>query len=372
MCTRWRDAAYCKSVWKGVEARLHLGRSNPHLYPSLVRRGIKKVQVLSLKRSLRELVNGIPNLESLNLSGCYNLTDSALDSAFNRDQPSLLVLNLSLCKDVSDSSLGRISTHCKNLKSLDLGGCAKVTNAGLMFVSWGLKQLEHLNLRSCRQISDHGIGQLAGIEDTKATMPTTAAPSSIRDLGLQDCQKLTDDALKFASVGMPELRRINLSFCSSVTDTGLKSLARLPKMDDLNVRSCENVSDIGIGFLSGEESPASARLRSLDASFCTNVSDAGLRHISAGLPALRSLSMTTCAVTDQGLERLAGGKAGASLEELNVGQCVTLTDAGLKAVGDKMKSLRVLDLYGCAKISEAAIGRVRTQLPRLERLKMEL
>ena len=161
---RWRDAANCKSVWKGVEARLHLGRPNFYLYPSLVRRGIKKVQVLSLRKSLRELVNGIPNLEVLNLSGCYNLTDSALEIAFNRELPSLKELNLSLCKDVSDNSLGRIATNCKNLCSLDLGGCVKVTNTGLLLISWGLKKLSFLNLRSCRQISDHGIGHLSGVD----------------------------------------------------------------------------------------------------------------------------------------------------------------------------------------------------------------
>ena len=82
--------------------------------------------------------------------------------------------------------------------------------------------------------------------------------------------------------------------------------------------------------------------------------------------------MTTCAVTDSGIERLAASKAATSLEELNVGQCVTLTDAGLKAIGDKMKSLRKLDLYGCSKLSGSAIERTRSQLPSLKRLKLEL
>lgn len=356
-------------MWKGVEARLHLsGRSNPHLYPSLVRRGIKKVQVLSLRKSLRELVNGIPSLESLNLSGCYNLSDLALDGAFNKELPSLKVLNLSLCKDVSDGSLGRIATHCKNLRSLNLGGCAKITDQGLMYVSWGLKKIEQLNLRSCRLVSDHGIGHLAG-QDANGNY--TSPPSTIKYFGLQDCQKLSDDSLKHISVGMPELNRINLSFCVSVTDTGLKSLARLSHLEDLNLRSCDNVSDIGLGFLS-EDSPASSRLRLLDVSFCSNVSDAGMRHVSAGMSGLKSLSMTTCAISDAGLERLANGKAGALLEILNVGQCVTLTDAGLKSVGDKMKSLRVLDLYGCPKISLSAIAKTRKAIKGLKRLNRAL
>lgn len=56
VCAAWRDAAYRKSVWRGVEAKLHLRRANPSLFASLVRRGIKRVQVLSLKKSLRDVV----------------------------------------------------------------------------------------------------------------------------------------------------------------------------------------------------------------------------------------------------------------------------------------------------------------------------
>lgn len=368
MCIRWRDAANCKSVWKGVEARLHLGRPNSYLYPSLVRRGIKKVQVLSLRKSLRELVNGIPNLEVLNLSGCYNLTDSAVEIAFNHELPSLKELNLSLCKDVSDNSLMRIATNCKNLCSLDLGGCVKVTNTGLLVISWGLKKLRFLNLRSCRQISDHGIGQLSGLDEGGKY---TSAPSALSILGLQDCQKLTDDSLKHISVGMPRLKNINLSFCVSVTDTGLKSLAKLPHLESINLRSCDNVSDIGVGFLS-EDSPAAITVQYLDVSFCSNVSDAGLRHIAAGLPSLKSLLLTTCAVTDQGIEKLASGKAASSIEILNLGQCVNLTDAGVNAVAEKMKSLTSLDLYGCPKVTSDAVKGVRMKMPLLENLNLEL
>ena len=145
------------------------------------------MQVLSLRKSLRELVNGVPNLESLNLSGCYNLSNGALDTAFNRDLPNLRHLNLSLCKEVTDNSLGRIVTHCKNLQSLELGGCTKITNTGLLLISWGLKRIKSLNLRSCWQISDHGIGHLTGINSQPSTGTKT-----LEEISLQDCQKLTD------------------------------------------------------------------------------------------------------------------------------------------------------------------------------------
>jgi len=345
VCSRWRDSAYLKSVWKGCEAKLHLRRPNPTLFSSLVRRGIRKVQVLSLRKSLRELVNGIPNLESLNLSGCYNLSDAALDTAFNRDLPSLKHLNLSLCKDVTDNSLGRIATHCKNLYTLELGGCTKITNTGLLLISWGLKKIKSLNLRSCWQVSDHGIGHLTGIN----SQPSTGA-KTLEHLSLQDCQKLTDESLKHISEGLTNIQRINLSFCVSVTDTGLKSLSRLPSLRELNLRSCDNVSDIGVGFLAES---TSASLTRLDVSFCDRVSDSAMAHLATGLPTLTSLSMSSCQVTDQGIARLAPHMK--NLNTLNIGQCVKLTDRAVQTISEEIKSLRSIDLYGCTKISSEGL-----------------
>jgi len=101
---------------------------------------------LSLRRSPRDLVAGIPNIESLNLSGCYNLSDSNLDVTFAKEVLSLTSLNLSLCKEVTDSSLARIALNCKNLENVDLAGCSKISNDGLRFLSCNLKKLKHLNL----------------------------------------------------------------------------------------------------------------------------------------------------------------------------------------------------------------------------------
>ena len=352
VCRGWRDTVYLKSIWKGCEARLHLRRSNPTLFPSLVRRGIRRVQVLSLRKSLRELVTGLPQLESLNLSGCYNLSDAALDTALNRDLPNLRHLNLSLCKDVTDNSLGRIATHCKNLESLDLGGCTKVTNTGLLLISWGLRRIRRLNLRSCWQVSDHGIGHLTGgiINQQSAASSGSGGARALEELCLQDCQKVTDEALRHIAEGLPSIARLNLSFCLSVTDTGLKSLARIPGLVQLNLRSCDNVSDIGIGFLGGGGGLASP-LRRLDVSFCDRVTDSSMAHVGSGMADLESLSLSACPITDAGVARIA--KDLGRLTVLNIGQCSRVTDAAVAALAENSRSLASIDLYGCTKVSSA-------------------
>ncbi|KAK3585901.1 hypothetical protein CHS0354_038437 [Potamilus streckersoni] len=360
VCQTWKDAAYNRRVWRGVEAKLHLKRANPSLFPSLVKRGIKKLQILSLRRSLKDVVIGIRNLESLNLSGCFNVTDIAIGHAIFQEFPCITTLNLSLCKQLTDRSLERIAQFLKNLECLELGGCCNITNTGLLLIAWGLRKLKILNLRSCRHISDHGIGHLSGLSHQ-------AAPGTVKleHLGLQDCQKLTDQALKHVSVGLVNLKTINLSFCGSVTDTGIRYLSKMHNLRELNLRSCDNVSDIGLGYLA----EGGSRITALDVSFCDKIGDQGLQCLSQGLFCLRSISLCATNVSDEGILKLVG-----TLHEitiLNIGQCGQITDKGLTAISERLKNLESIDLYGCTRITTVGLEKIM-QLRNLTSLNLGL
>lgn len=362
VCRAWRDAADRRSVWRGVQAALHLRRPAPALFASLARRGVRRLQVLSLRRGLRDAVAALPGLESLSLSGCYSVTDAALASAFAAELPALRRLDLSLCKQVTDSSLGRIAQSLKNLEELELGGCCNVTDTGLLLIAWGLRKLRRLNLRSCWHVNDAGIAHLCGGGEARGT-------PELEHLGLQDCQRLTDEALRHAAAGLPRLRSINLSFCVAVTDAGLRHLARLPHLEDVNLRACDGVSDAGVAHLAeGAAGVAPARLRALDVSFCDKVGDEALAHATAGLAGLRSLSLSACRLTDEGLERVARLS---QLETLNIGQCSRVTDRGLRALGDSLLNLRAIDLYGCTGITPQGLDHV-VKLPKLSVLNLGL
>lgn len=361
VCRLWRDSCYSKSVWKGVEAKLHLKKTTPCFFQSFMKRGIRQVQILSLKRapSLKDVLIGITNLDSLNLSGCFNVSDNCLAQAFSFDLPHLKVLDLSLCKQVTDSSLGRIAQHLKNLEVLELGGCSNITNTGLLLIAWGLKKLKKLNLRSCWHISDQGIGHLAGLsKETEGNL-------QLEYLGLQDCQRLSDESLKYIAKGLTSLKQINLSFCISVTDSGLKFLSKMPKLDELNLRACDNISDIGMAGLAED---GSCGIASLDVSFCEKIGDQALLHVSNGLYNLKSLSLSSCQVSDEGLEKLAKMH---DLEILNIGQCSKITDKGLQCLANELVNLQSIDLYGCTKITSKGID-VIMKLPKLKSVNLGL
>ncbi|XP_011135952.3 F-box/LRR-repeat protein 14 [Harpegnathos saltator] len=359
VCTAWRDAAYYRSVWRGVEARLHLRKQAPALFASLVRRGVKKVQVLSLRHGLSAVLRGVPNLEALNLSGCYNITDTGIMSGFCQELPTLTVLNLSLCKQVTDTSLGRIAQYLKNLEHLELGGCCNITNTGLMVIAWGLKKLKRLDLRSCWHVSDQGIAYLAGLNRE------ADGNLALEHLSLQDCQRLSDEALRNVSLGLTTLKSINLSFCVCITDSGVKHLARMSSLRELNLRSCDNISDIGMAYLA----EGGSRITSLDVSFCDKIGDQALVHISQGLFNLKSLSLSACQISDEGICKIA--KTLHDLETLNIGQCSRLTDRSLHTMAENMKHLKCIDLYGCTKITTSGLERIM-KLPQLSTLNLGL
>ncbi|XP_072762566.1 F-box/LRR-repeat protein 14 [Anoplolepis gracilipes] len=356
VCTAWRDAAYYRSVWRGVEARLHLKKQAPALFASLVRRGVKRVQVLSSRRGISDVLKGVPNLEALNLSGCYNITDAGLTNAFGTEYPYLTELNLSLCKQVSDTSISRIAQYLKNLENLKLGGCCNITNTGLLLIAWGLKKLKRLDLRSCWHVSDLGIAHLAGLN-----RETADGNLALEHLSLQDCQRLSDEALRHVSLGLTTLKSINLSFCVCITDSGIKHLARMPSLRELNLRSCDNISDIGIAYLA----EGGSRITSLDVSFCDKIGDQALVHISQGLFNLKTLSLSACQISDEGIFKIA--KTLHDLEILNIGQCSRITDRGVYIIADSMKNLKYIDLYGCIKITKNGLDRIET-LPQLDNM----
>lgn len=361
VCKKWREAGYNRLVWRGVQARLQLRRSNPYLFPSLAKRGIRKIRILSLKKSLSYVVQNLPNIESLNLKGCFNVTDSGIGHAFTKCLPFLTVLDLSLCKQITDTSLGKIAEFLRSLELLDLAGCCNITNTGLLLCSWGLPKLRYLNLRSCRHISDAGILHLTGLSNNSKGLGN----KGLTTLCLQDCQKITDNALRHISKGLVNLECLNLSFCGSITEAGLSHLASIRSLRELNLRSCEGVNDEGIAHLA----VGGLNLVSLDVSFCDKITDNALNHISNGLHHLQNLGLNTSRITDDGLCTITRHLR--ELRVLNIGQCTQITDQAIESIALYLTSITSIDLYGCTKVTKCGLEKLMG-LPKLRVLNLGL
>lgn len=317
---------------------------------------------------MKDVTQSITNLDSLILSGCFNLTDEKLVNAFQTSLPCLLELNLSMCKKITDQSIFKICKSAQNLRHVDLAGCSCISNKCLEVIQHNLRSLKHLDLRSCRNVTDSGIAKLCGQIPSPAE--TDGYPSqqqtpvydedvgipSLEFLGLQACEKLSDDALKYVSLGLRKLQCINLSFCPGFSELGLKYLSSMAcSLKEINLRSCDNVCDTGLRYLS----EGGVSLHVLDVSFCEKITDEGLGFLSQGQPQLQSLSLNNCRISDIGIMKSA--QTLTELKVLNIGQCTRVTDKGINAIINNCPHLSSIDMYGCPSISSGVVDRLMSR-----------
>jgi len=404
VCKLWYEVSHEKRIWRGVEATLHLkSHSNNGLWTSLFRRGITRVQVLSLKRSLRDLVTGLPSITSLKLSGCYSVTDATLNSAFSPSSvptavpqlAHLVTLDLSLCKQITDLSLARISRASPNLKTLELGGCCQISDRGLLLVAWGLRNLCHLNLRSCYLITDTGIGFLTGLvtpahlQESKfhdfllklnllsadlirspgkgsrihsrsakslSKLPSSPYPSafsSSKRYRLDSsqsqcsiCHKDIGDGRRKSGLSNEKLKR------KSPSRSLLGEVPYLPKIElttpfgtralqSLGLQDCQKLTDISLGHIGGVPHGLPA-LESINLSFCINLSDGGLRQL-AQLPHVTEINLRSCDnITNTGLQNLRD--LGSTLRSLDISFCDKVRNTGLTFISSSLTNIRTLSL----------------------------
>ncbi|GMH35335.1 hypothetical protein BSKO_03203 [Bryopsis sp. KO-2023] len=347
-----------------------------------------KATVRTAVRTLRpsqpnpDLVDILPNIESLDLSSCWDGVDDLKVIRIARKlarQKTLRSLNLSKCHALTNRAIAEVSRSLLDLETLVLTGCrepfpiaqAKSGKMGYAGVNGGtligLKKLKHLDLQwnpvsdtsmktlveltsltklmlgECPGISDTGVAmlrKLAGIQSLSLDRTMVSAwglkeivgMGSIKQLSLRTCSGVGDEELVVLA-GLSSLESLNVSKCN-VTDSGVAALSGLPALTELDLSCCLMLS--GECFLDFQNSGVLRNLKLQDCFGCGN--DETLRFLS-GIPSLREIDLhNCCAVTDSGMPYLAR----LPLEALDLSLCNEITKAGL-AVLCKVHTLTSLD-----------------------------
>jgi hypothetical protein len=162
----------------------------------------------------------LPNLTSLNISGCVAVTDISI----------MLVAQLS------------------NLASLEMPWCLKVTNIGLKALA-PLTKLTNLNISGCQLITEQGIMSLAAFRNleklsllnlgyskvcvTDAALARLTGLTKLRSLHIGSMQLvnpyMTDAGLQMIAKSYSELRQLGL-MSLHVSDKGVQALASLKQL----------------------------------------------------------------------------------------------------------------------------------------------
>ncbi|KAJ8105920.1 hypothetical protein ONZ43_g7237 [Nemania bipapillata] len=276
------------------------------------------LQIEHYKRA-QILVTACNNLVSASLEGCRNFQHSTLHDLI-RSNNRLTNLDLTSVTAVTNSTCKVISQNCPRLETLNVSWCKHLDAKGIKMVVMGCPKLKDLRASEIKGFDS--------IEVARAFFET----NNLERLVLSGCIDLTDDALKTMMHGLNpdvdvlterpivpprKLRHLDLSRCSQLTDRGVKAL----------------------GYLTPE-------LEGLQLNRCIELTDVALQPIIASTPRLTHLELEDLPeITNDLLSKhLANAPCAPRLQHLSVSYCESVGNSGLLPVIKNCVSLRSVDM----------------------------
>jgi F-box/leucine-rich repeat protein 2/20 len=276
------------------------------------------VQVEHYKRA-EVIVKACKNLMNATLEGCQNFHKNTLHSLL-RNNDKLVNLNLTGLNAVSNVSCQIISESCPQLEALNISWCEKVNASGVKSVVEG-----------CPRLKDLRVGEIRGfnsIDTAEAIFKT----NNLERLVLTGCVELTDQALKVMMQGVePEI--------DILTD---QPMVPPRKLRHLDLSRCSRLSDAGVTAI-GHLTP---QLEGLQLSGCKLLTDLALMPILASTPRLTHLELEDLEELTNALlsEHLAKAPCASTLQHLSLSSCENLGDAGMLPVMQNCVGLRSIDM----------------------------
>ncbi|WVQ85161.1 hypothetical protein IAT38_007326 [Cryptococcus sp. DSM 104549] len=160
---------------------------------------------------LRPRVTSFESLRMVDMTGCTNLGDKAVDNLVT-NAPKLRVLTFTKCLALTDRSLESIGRLGKHLHHLHLGHCQLITDEGVIALSRVCTRLRYIDLACCDLLTDACVAEIG------ANMP------KLRRIGLVKVVKITDEALLSLVGKYASLERLHLSYCDNLTVKGIAAL----------------------------------------------------------------------------------------------------------------------------------------------------
>ncbi|TRY69163.1 hypothetical protein TCAL_13793 [Tigriopus californicus] len=211
---------------------------------------------------------------------------------------------------------------------------------------------------------------------------TSSQQLPVDTLVLGGCQHLTDRGLAIVARRCPQLRHLEVQNCSNLTNGGLMDLVtKCTLLEHLDVSGCHMVSTIAVHQppqLPNTLVPSrsmqiphqyhhplhqqhllrrSLNLQYLDLTDCTSMEDSGLKMIVETCPQLLYLFLRRCQnITDVGVKYISSYCP--SLRELSISDCSHITDFGLYELAKLGPNLRYLSVAKCDQISDSGVKQI--------------
>ncbi|KAM3360679.1 EIN3-binding F-box protein 1 [Capsicum galapagoense] len=308
-------------------------------------------------------------ITDLNLSSLRNVTQKGFWVMGNtQGLQSLASLTITLCMGVTDLSLEAVGKGCTNLKHMNLRKCCFVSDGGLVAFARAAGSLESLYLEECNWITQMGILNAVsicrklkslsllkcmGVKDLPPQASSLFPCESLRSLSIRSCPGFSSTSLAMVGKLCPQLRQLNLSGLTGITDAGLLPLLESSKagLVMVNLTNCLNLTDevvLSLARLHGET------LEYLNLDGCMKITDASLVAIAGNCPLVGDLDVSKCSITDSGVAALSRGVQ-VKLQVLSLSGCSMVTNKSIPFFNTLGESLVGLNLQHCA-ISSSKVG----------------
>lgn len=240
-----------------------------------------------------------PRLIHINLSGMKGLSNSAL-RIIAQNCPQLEHLNISWCENVDSRGLIRVVQSCSRLKDLRAGEVKGFNDQALLLELFNRNSLERLFVDHCVELDDEALQTLIQGVDPELDPLTERAmvtPRNIRHLDLSRCSQLTDKGVKCLAGNVPRLCGLQLSYCEELTDDALAGIfENTPQLTHLNVEEVDHLSNSTLHNLA--KAPCAPNLQHLNISYCENLGDSGMLRVLKSCPKLHTVFMDNTRVSD--------------------------------------------------------------------------
>ncbi|KAM6293071.1 LOW QUALITY PROTEIN: F-box and leucine-rich repeat protein 13 [Porphyrio hochstetteri] len=284
-------------------------------------------------KSIREC----KNLQDFNLSDCQGLNDESM-RLISEGCRALLYLNLSYT-DITNRTLQLLPSIFPNLQYLSLAHCRKFTDKSLLYLGSGkgCHKLIYLDLSGCIQISVDGFRNI----------PNSC--SGIQALLITKMPGLTDRCIQALVEKCHQIKSVVFLDSPHLSDTTFKALAECKLV--VSIEGNNQSTDLSFKLMS----KCCPYLRHIHMADCQKITDAGLSMISP-LRHIHVLSVGDCRrISNLGVRPFVQGSSGAKLRELNLTNCIPVTDASVTEIPQRCHELTYLNPRYCENVTEAGI-----------------
>jgi len=196
-------------------------------------------------KSLVSILRAGSQIKQLYLNNDSKLTNLAVEAAAKLLNTKLEELEIAYCANIDDDAIIHLAKNAPNLTSLNLYGCYKITDKALQALSTlpGEKSLlKKLNLSMCRNITDAGLKFL--LEGDKNCAQT------LESLHLYDCTRISNRGIVLIGEKCPRLRVLEVFGLDGLDMNGLETfLSVATSLEKLDCGGCQKITSIALESL---------------------------------------------------------------------------------------------------------------------------